>query len=158
MHCGVTRQGRAFLAAAAMVVLAAGLARAEDGKSPSPVAVPPALHDKGCSFFQDAKWANGKMEGMGAPLRVVVTEKSDGSDSKVDYIGAANLQGGPWDRRIGAMRCDNTDQLRCQAQFFSEDQRKGEEVTVWANYLITLREMGWNKKASSLLVGCAALK
>ena len=156
MRCGVSRQRRAW--AAAVMVLAAGFARAEDLNPTPPEALPPAMHDKGCSFFEDAKWAADKMSGIGEPLRIVVTAKGDGSDSKVAYAGSANLAGGPWDRRIGAMICDNSDQIRCQAQFFSEDQKKGDQVTVWANHFMMLDEIGWKKKVSSLIVGCAVPK
>ena len=140
------------------MVLVGGFARADDGKPAPAEALPRAVHDKGCTFYQGLTWAAGKTSGVGEPLRIVVAEKADGSDSKMQYTGYASLAGGPWERHIGAMICDNSDEIRCQAQLFSEDGKKGDQITAWTNYLMTLDDVGWNNRSSSLLVGCAVLK
>ena len=144
--------------AAALLVLATGLARADDGKPTPASALPPALHDKGCTFYQDTKWGSGTVVGIGEPLRVVVTQTGDGSDDKNQYTGYAGLTGGPWEGHVGAIGCDNSGELRCQAQLFSRDEKLGDRVTVWTNALTTLDDIGWKNKTVSLLVGCAVIK
>ena len=156
MGCGTMRQRLAC--AAALLVLATGSARADDGKPAPAGALPPALHDKGCTFYEDTKWGAGTVVGVGEPLRVVVTQKGDGSDDKNQYTGYASLAGGPWEGHVGAMICDNSEELRCQAQLFSRDEKLGDKVMVWTNALTTLDDVGWKNKAVSLLVGCAVLK